>query len=217
MKLWFKRLYWRLEVLFRKDRAEAELDEEIRYHLEREIEANIQAGMSDAEARRKAMVEFGGVERTKEQVRDARGARLLDDLLQDIRYTLRGLGKRPGFAAVTVITLALGIGANTAIFSVLRTVVLRPFPYAQPDRLVTVWTPQTGYSFIPLSAADWLDFREASESFDSWGVYQMASFNLSGDAAPERIEPIQQTSSAINIRLAFLSKVMKARRLIMAS
>jgi putative ABC transport system permease protein len=143
------------------------------------------------------MVEFGGVEQTKEQVRDVRGARLLDDLLQDIRYTFRTLGKRPGFAIVTVITLALGIGANTAIFSVLRAVVLKPFPYAQPDRLVTVWTPQVGYSFNPLSAADWLDFREASESFDSWGVYQTASFNLSGDASPERVVGVKLTADVL--------------------
>jgi putative ABC transport system permease protein len=197
MKHWLNRLYWRLEVLLRKDRAEAELEEEIRYHLEREIEANVRVGMSAADARRKAMVEFGGVEQTKEQVRDVRGARILDDLLQDLRYTLRTLGRRPGFALVTVITLALGIGANTAIFSVLRAVVLKPFPYAQPEQLVTVWTPQVGYSFNPLSAADWLDFREASESFDSWGVYQTASFNLSGDEAPERVAGVKLTADVL--------------------
>ncbi len=197
MTHWARRLYWRLEVLFRKDRAETELDEEIRYHLEREIEENVRAGMSAEEARRMAMVEFGGVERTKEQVRDVRGARILDDLLQDIRYTIRGLGKRPAFAAVTVITLALGIGANTAIFSVLRTVALVPFPYDQPDRLVTVWTPQAGYDFNPLSAADWLDFRESSQSFEAWGVYQMSAVNLSGDAAPERVMGVRLTADLL--------------------
>ena len=89
MKHWFKRLYWRLEVLFRKDRPEAELEEEIRYHLEREIDANVRAGMSAAEARRKAMVEFGGVEQTKEQVRDVRGARILDDLLRRLSLGIK--------------------------------------------------------------------------------------------------------------------------------
>ncbi|NIN71143.1 MAG: FtsX-like permease family protein [Gemmatimonadetes bacterium] len=197
MSHWLKRLYWRLEVLFRKERAEAELEEEIRYHLEREIEANLRAGMSPEEARRVAMADFGGVERTKEQVRDVRGARILDDLLQDLRYTIRGLIKRPGFTSVIVITLALGIGANTAIFSVLRNVVLRPFPYAEPDRLVTVWTPQIGYSFNPLSAPDWLDFREASESFEAWGVYQMGAMNLSGDAMPERVMGVRVTAGVL--------------------
>lgn len=194
---WLRRLFWRLEVLFRKGRAEAELQEEIRYHLEREIEANLRAGMSPDEARRRAMADFGGVEQTKEQVRDVRGARILDDLLQDLRYTIRALSKRPGFTTVTVITLALGIGANTAIFSVLRTVVLRPFPYDEPDRLVTVWTPQIGYSFNPLSAPDWLDFRESSESFEAWGVYLMGSVNLSGDAAPERVMGVRLTADLL--------------------
>ncbi|UCC85213.1 MAG: ABC transporter permease [Gemmatimonadota bacterium] len=197
MSHWFKRLYWRLEVLFRKERAEAELDEEIRYHLEREIEANLRAGMSPEEARRVAMADFGGVERTKEQVRDVRGGRMVDDLLQDLRYTIRGLIKRPGFTSVIVITLALGIGANTAIYSVLRNVVLRPFPYAEPDRLVTVWTPQIGYSYNPLSAPDWLDFREASESFEAWGVYAMEAVNLSGDAMPERVMGVRLTADLL--------------------
>jgi predicted permease len=197
MSHWLRRLYWRFEVLFRKGRAEAELEEEIRYHLEQEIAANLQAGMSPTEARRVAMADFGGVERTKEQVRDVRGARMLDDLLQDLRYTIRGLAKRPGFTIVTVITLALGIGANTAIFSVLRTVVLKPFPYDEPDRLVTVWTPQIGYTYNPLSAPDWLDYREASESFEAWGVYLMGSVNLSGDAAPERVMGVRLTADLL--------------------
>jgi predicted permease len=197
MKHWLRRLYWRLEVLFRKERAEAELDEEIRYHLEQEIEANLRAGMSPDEARRVAMADFGGVERTKERVRDVRGARILDDLLQDLRYTIRGLRRRFGFTTVTVITLALGIGANTAIFSVLRTVVLKPFPYEEPDRLVTVWTPQIGYTYNPLSAPDWLDYREASESFEAWGVYLMGGVNVSGDAVPERVMGVRLTAGLL--------------------
>jgi len=94
---WWRRMTRRLEVLFRKHSAEAELDEEIRYHLEQEIRASVEAGMDPDEARRQALARFGGVERTKEDVRDVRGARLLDDLAQDVRFAFRSLGKQPGF------------------------------------------------------------------------------------------------------------------------
>jgi predicted permease len=111
----------------------------------------------------------------------------VNSLLLDLRFAFRTLVKNPGFTVVAVVTLALGVGANTAVFSVLRTVLLRPFPYPEPDRLMTVWTPQSGYPTNPLSGADWLDFREASKSFETWGVYQMASLNLSGDEDPVRV------------------------------
>ncbi len=98
---------------------------------------------------------------------------------------------------MTFAALALGIGANTAIFSVLRTVVLKPFPYEEPDRLVTVWTPQIGYTYNPLSAPDWLDYREASESFEAWGVYLMGGVNVSGDAVPERVMGVRLTAGLL--------------------
>jgi predicted permease len=137
----------RLRALFRKAEVERELDEELRFHLEKETEQNLARGMGPEEARRAALVSFGGVERVKEESRDVRGFRLFEELWHDLRFGSRMLLKKPGFTFVAILTLALGIGANTAIFSLVNEVLLKMLPVRHPEQLVLLdW--RTGGQFI---------------------------------------------------------------------
>jgi putative ABC transport system permease protein len=183
----FERLKLRLRGLLRKEEAENELNEELHSHLEREIELNIRQGMNREDARYAALKNFGGLEQAKEECRDARGARMTEELWHDLRYGLRMLRKNPSFTAVAVLTLALGIGANTAIFSVVNAVLLRPYPYKDPDRLMFLW--ETRLPEIPRispSPANFLDWRKQNTVFEQLEACNVKNFNLGGDK-PARI------------------------------
>ncbi|MFC1575832.1 ADOP family duplicated permease [Gemmatimonadota bacterium] len=185
--------------------VEAEVDDELRHHLEGLVERYRSQGMAEEEAWRVARERLGDLESIRSELirrgsktqRHQRLRYLLDGLLQDLLLSLRQIRKRPGFAAVVILTLALGIGANSAIFSVLRAVVLEPLPYPEPDRLMTVWMPQVGYTFNPLSAPDWVDLRDQSRSFEAWGVFQSESLNLSGTGEPERVAGVKTTAGVL--------------------
>src|SRR5262245_32977079 len=130
----------RLRALFEQKRLERELDEEVRFHLESQIEDNLEAGMDPAEARYAALRAFGAVEPMKEICRERRAFALVETTAQDLRYAVRTLRKNPGFATTAVAVLALAIGANTAMFSVLNAILLRPLPYRSPEQLAMLWT-----------------------------------------------------------------------------
>jgi predicted permease len=173
---WHYRVMLRLRTLFRRAGVESELSEEVRLHIERMVEENVARGMSAAEARRAAVVEFGGVEQVKEECRDARGVRWLEEAWQDLRYGMRQLRREPGFTFVALITLALGIGATTAIFSVADVVLLRRPPYRDAGRIVVVLErfPRFPGALFVVSP-DFRAWKERSRSFEAIGAYGFGS------------------------------------------
>jgi predicted permease len=166
---------------------EEELDKELRFHLEQHADDLIARGYSPEEARRQARLALGGPEQVKERCRDARGTKWLEDLLQDLRYGARMLSQQPGFTAVAVLSLALGIGATTTVFSLANAVLLRPLPVKDPDTLVTVNKPDSNGSGIhTISYPDYLDYRSRNEVFSDLLVWSEASLSLNLDGQAEQ-------------------------------
>ncbi len=178
------RLKMALRALLRRSRAERELDEELRHHIENQTELYIRLGMSPENARLSALKSFGGMEQAKERSRDARGVKWIEDAWQDLRYGVRMLTKNPGFTLVAVLSLALGIGANTAIFSVVHGVLLKQLPYSDPDQIVTVTVSYPLRNIELLRGRNYLDWRRQSQSFDQLAFYDTgdANFTVGGEA-----------------------------------
>jgi predicted permease len=161
---------------------EGELDEELRFHIEKETERNVARGMSPAEARRVALAEFGGVDSVSEQCRDVRGVRLLEDLLQDLRYALRVLSKSPTFTLVSVLSLALGVGVNATVFGFVNAVMLRPLPLPRHAELVRIQDDN-----LP-AYSDYLAFNERAQVFRGLAAYDFDSFQLAAGDSPARAD-----------------------------
>jgi putative ABC transport system permease protein len=176
--------------MFRRNTVDRELGAELSFHIERQIEENLAAGMPEKEARGAALCEFGGFEQVKEQCRDARRVSLIDTLLEDLRYGARTLRKNPGFTAVAVLTLAMGIGANTAIFSMVNALLLHPYDFNSLDSLVRVWETRgidEGYDARWTAPADAADFLSGTDLFQSLAIYRDQSFNLAVEGS---VEPV---------------------------
>lgn len=179
---------FRLVNLFGKERRDSDLAEELESHLAMQIECNVRSGMTPREARRAALLKSGGMEAAKDACRDRRGLPWLETTLRDLRHAARILRRSPGFTTAALISLALGIAATTAIFSVQKGILLAPLPYPEPDRLVAVWQkPPEEFRRQPLTGPDYLDYRERNRSFEELGVQALRPANLSGDGTPERV------------------------------
>src|SRR5215510_14721090 len=176
-----------LRSLLLKSEVERELDEELRYHIEQQVEQNTRLGMNPEEARQSALKSFGGVEQAKERSRDTRGVRWIEDLWQDLRYGARTLMKNLGFTLIAVITLALGIGANTAIFSVVNGVLLRPLPYKDPQQLVMVFAPRRLEQEFNISSGGFTVLRDQKQVFEQVAAFlpMLDSASITGDGEPE--------------------------------
>ena len=177
---WFDAVWARARAIFSRRDAEARMEHEFRFHVEMESERLVREGLPPGEARRQAILAFGGGERYREEMRDGRGARWLDDLSMDIRYALRSLRRSPGFALVAIATLALGIGANAAIFSVVDGVLFRPLPFSASERLVAL--SGLGYK------GELLELRDRSRTLDIEAIGVGSEFNLTGSGEPVRLE-----------------------------
>jgi predicted permease len=186
---WSRTLWLKLRCALRRERLESDLDEELRFHLEMKAQQLARRGVAPEEAGYQARREFGNAAVFKDTSRDIFGFRVLEQFLQDVRYALRALGRAPGFTFAAVAVLALGLGANTAIFSVVNAVLLRPLPYPHPDELVMLYEQgllERGGNF-PVSPRNFLDWQQEARSFQSMAASTFAGGNLSGTGYPAEV------------------------------
>ena len=184
----------RLRTLTRRARVDHDLEREMRFHLDQQIEENLAAGLPPAEARRAALRRLGGYTQIQEECRDMRRTDYIENLWRDLRYALRMLAANPGFTIVIVLTLALAIGANSAIFSVIDGVLVRPLPYPDAGRITRVFFHSADYPRFPLNPFDFRDFRARNRSFESFAGFTRGDLQLSGVGRPERFTGFRITA-----------------------
>jgi predicted permease len=199
---WLRGLRLRIRTLLRPGAAWKELDEEMRFHVQMEAERLRREGLSPREARRRALIRFGGITRFGEQTREARGTQVAEDTMQDLKYGIRMILKNPVFSAVAILTLAIGIGANTAIYTVVEAVLLEPLPFEEPDELTLIWTRnddlnQDKYMVSPMDFDDW---RTMNATFESMAAYWPTTGTVTElDGNPTRARVVWTTEDFFDV------------------
>jgi predicted permease len=180
-------MYW-LNRLFKKEKTERQLDSELRFHVEQLAEDYVDRGMDPDQALRRARIEFGGMEGVKEDCRESRWVHMLDTFLQDTRYSLRLMRKNPGFTLIAMLTLTLGIGANTAIFSVVNGVLLNPLPFPEPGQLVALHESKVNFERGSISYPNFRDWQKDNHTFSAMAISRGYAFSLTGLGDAEQVQ-----------------------------
>src|SRR2546423_5884941 len=184
---------------FHRSQTENDLNEELRSHIQHRADDLERSGLDRVEAERRARIEFGSQERFKEECREALGGNFIDGLIQDARFSFRTLRRSPGFFVVAVLTLALGIGATVAAFSVVNAVLLRPFAFHQPDRLLWIYAQRVDAPRTSFSLPEYCDYRDQNTSFEGLGAIGSYNANLSDSREPERVQGVRISANAFAI------------------
>jgi predicted permease len=198
---WFYKVRLRLRTLLRRSQVERELDEEFRYHIEQRAEQEIARGLTPEEAQHIAVRAMEGIEQKKEECRDVRRVNFIENLLQDLSYAVRGFGKSPGFSAVAVLTLTVGIGASLAILTVVNSVLLHSLPFPDADRLFVLFatSPNRGVYQDTTSFPDFVDWKTQSQAFTDIAAYRPDPFNVTGSGAPERVTGLRASHELFKV------------------
>ena len=186
--MWWKDCGLRLRALLFRRRMDEELQEELQFHIAMQARKNQRYEPDTAEAKRLARLQFGSVVRATEECREQRGVSSIEILAKDLRFALRMLCKSPGFTAIALLTVALGIGANTTMFSIVNAILLRPLPYSNPDRLVALYNYTASDGNGSFSYLDFLEWQRENRSFAFLAAYRRSDFTLAGTAQTEHLQ-----------------------------